>query len=305
VRFDASNMDSWRYWTLGLRQTSDLQQARGEIANAIATLQSLFALKQDKRLPASLGPTVAFNWIRLVYLQADAGNGAAAAQSLKSYVHDSNEFIAQLDADDSKRALVGASQRGMGGVLPLFGGEPQAALAIATGAIAATDAIKVPASDLTAVNMQTAILQTYLGDAARAAIMLGRYPQAEALSRRALKMPRAPFDTSDPRDTTSAFAAVLAHALARQGHKDEAVETLQPALAYYRELLQAGAHDTNFRRDYAYALYADAIAQPAGASRRATDLKEAAAQVDGASDEAQRLASMRFISGLIAAERGK
>ena len=61
----------------------------------------------------------------------------------------------------------------------------------------------------------------------------------------------------------------------------------------------------DFRRDYAYALYVDAIAQPAGASERTAELKEAAAQIAGASSEAQKLVDMRYVSGLVAAARGK
>ena len=83
---------------------------------------------------------------------------------------------------------------------------------------------------------------------------------------------------------------------------------LQPALAWYRQQQQAGAQETDFRYDFAYALYVDAIAQAAdaaGASQRSADLKEAAAQIDGASDEAKRLADMRYVSGLIAAAPAK
>ena len=305
VRFDASNMDSWRYWALGLRQTADLQRGRGEISNAISTMQSLFSLKQDKRLPSSLGPTVAFNWLGLMYLQADAGDTDAAAQSLKSFVYDSGEYVAQLKADDPKRALIAVLYKGANGPLQLSEGKPQAALATATAAIAAIDAIQVPDEDKAALNIQRFSLQTYLGEAARAAIMLGRYPQAEALARRVLQLPRPPFDNSDPRETPSAFSTLLAHAVATQGRNDEARNILKPALAYYREQLQSGAHGMDFRRDYAYALYVDAIAQPAGASERTAELKEAAAQIAGASSEAQKLVDMRYVSGLVAAARGK
>ena len=187
VRFDASNMDSWRYWVLGLRQTADLQLWRGEVSNAIATMRSLFALKQDKRLPSSLGPTVAFNWLAMAYLQANAGDAAGATQALESYVHDSNEFIAQLKPDDPKRALIAISQRGMEGVLQLLAGEPGAAIASTSAAISAIDGVEVPDDDRAAVNIRTSTLQSFLSDAAKAAIMLGRYPQAEAWSRRALK----------------------------------------------------------------------------------------------------------------------
>ena len=305
VRFDPSNLDSWRYWTIGLRQVADLQFDRGEIANGIATMQSLLALKQDKRLTASLGPTVAFQWIGFAFWQANSGGAAPAAQSMKSYAHDVGEFMAPLKADDPKRALAAITVRGFNSVLQLYTGDPQAALTTTTAAISSVDGVKVPENDNVALNMQRLSLRTYLMRGAAAAIMLGRYPQAEALSRRALNLPRPPFSNDDPRDASSSSAAVLAHALAMQGRNDEARKTLQPALAYYHEQQQAGAHDTFFRHDFAYALYVNAIAQPAGASERATDLKEATAQINGASVEAQKLADMRYVSGLIAAERGK
>jgi len=308
VRFDASNMDSWRYWVLGLRQTADLQFQRGEVSESIATMQSLFALKQDKRLPSSLGPTVAFNWLGFAYMQANAGDATAATRSMKSYAHDAGEFMADLQADDSKRALITTMTHGMNGALQLFAGQPQAALATATTAIAEVDRVKVPADDKIALNMQALSLRNYLGDAVIAAIQLGRYPQAEALARRALKQPRAPFDNSDPRVESSAFESMLAHAVAMQGRNDEARKILQPALAYYREEQQAGAHDTAFRRDFAHALYASAIAAPAdaaGRKQRKADLDEASRQIAGASAQAQKLADMRQVSGLVAAERGK
>ena len=307
VRFDASNMDSWRYWTLGLRQVADLQFQRGEISEGIATMQSMFALKQDKRLPSSLGPTVAFQWLTLAYVQANAGDAAAAARSLESYLHDAGEFMADFKADDPKRGLITTAGHGMNGALQLFAGQPQAALATVTTAIAEVDGLKVSGDDKVAVNIQAVSLRSYLDNATRAALQLGRYAQAEALARRALKQPRAPFDSSDARVNSSTFEAVLADAVAMQGRKDEANKILQPALAYYREQQQAGAHDTNFRRDFAYALYVSAITAPtdaAGQKQRRSDLDEAGKLIAGASAEAQKLADMRHVSGLIVAARG-
>ncbi|HET9190562.1 MAG TPA: hypothetical protein VFN69_08295 [Rudaea sp.] len=304
VRFDASNMDSWRYWTLGLRQVADLQYQRGEISGAIATMQSLFALKQDKRLPSSLGPTVAFQWLTFAYMQANAGDAAAVARSLKSYSHDAGEFMVDFKPDDPKRALITTAERGLTSAQQLFAGQPQAALVTATDAIAQADRVQVPADDKIAVNIQAVSLRAYLDDATRAALQLGRYPQAEALARRALKQPRAPFDNSDARLTASAFGTMLAHAVAMQGHNDDAIKILQPALAYYREQQQAGARGTNYRHDFAYALYVSAIAAPAdatGQKKRRSALDEAAKLIAGATAEAQKLASMRYVSGLIAA----
>ena len=170
--------------------------------------------------------------------------------------------------------------------------------------VAHVEPIKVPADNTTGVNMRILMLRGNLGTAARAAIQLGDYAQTEALSRRWAKVPPAPFDTDDPRELSSTIAAVLADAVAMQGRRDEANKILQPALAYYREQQQAGAHGTQFRRDFAYALYVNAIAAPtdaAGQKQRRSDLDEAGKLIAGASAEAQKLADLRYVSGLIAA----
>jgi hypothetical protein len=309
VRSDPSNLEAWWYWTTALRGTADEQFDRGEIANAIATMHFLFALEQDKRLPSSLGPRIWYQWLGLANMQAEAGDAVGAAQSMKSFAHDANEYIAQLSANDPRRALLANSdQRVLGANLQLLEGEPKVALASATAVVAQVEPIKVPADNTTSVNIRTNMLRGNLGVAARAALQLGDYAQAEALARRWSQVPPAPFDTGDPRQLKSSIDAVLAHAIALQGRNDEANRILQPALAYYREQQQAGAHGTNFRRDFAYALYVGAIAAPADAAGRkqhAADLDEAAKQIAGASAEAQKLADLRYVSGLIAvAARG-
>ena len=228
----------------------------------------------------------------------------AATQAMKSYAHDAGEFMDQIKPNDPKRTLITTAQRGMNSALQLFAGQHQAALAAAAAAIAEVEGVKLAENDKVGLNIWVSSLRAYLGDAAEAAIRLGRYAQAEALAGRALKLPRAPFDEEDPRVATSSFGAVLAHAVALQGRNDEAIKILQPALAYYREQQQVGAHGTNFRRDFAYALYVSAIAAPAdaaGRKQRKADLDEAAKQIAGASAEAQKLADLRYVSDLIAA----
>jgi hypothetical protein len=91
-----------------------------------------------------------------------------------------------------------------------------------------------------------------------------------------------------------------------QGRNDEAQKVLQPVIAWYRQEQQAGATGTSFRYDYAYALYVDSLIAPAGAAgskQRETDLDQAARLLAGASPEAQRLESMRRVSGLVAKPR--
>ena len=91
-----------------------------------------------------------------------------------------------------------------------------------------------------------------------------------------------------------------------QGRTGDAQAALQPALAYYRREQQAGAHDTQFRHDFGYALYVSELARDtADAAQRNTDLDQAAQQIDGASAEAQELANMREVAGWIAAARNR
>jgi hypothetical protein len=77
---------------------------------------------------------------------------------------------------------------------------------------------------------------------------------------------------------------------------------------WFRKEQQAGAHSIDFRHDFAYALYVSAISQAAdaaGSRQRNADLDAAAAQIDGASEEAKRMADFRYVSSLIAAARTK
>ncbi|MGH8216932.1 MAG: hypothetical protein ACREPZ_14730, partial [Rhodanobacteraceae bacterium] len=308
VRFDPSNLLAWSYTASGLEQVSHLQFERGDVAKAIATMHSLLALEQDPRRPSSLGPVVGYRWLELANMQAETGDAKAAAQSMKSYVHDTSEFVAQLGADDPKRALVaGLIDHNLAGSnLQLAEGAPQAALATATAMVAHAEQVKIPVNDTIGINIQVSILGGNLGVAARAAIQLGQYAQAEKLARRWLKVPTNPVSLDDPRAATSPARAVLARAIAMQGRNQEAQRTLQPALAYYTSEQKAGANGTAFRHDYAYALYVSAIAAPndvAGRTQREAALTQASALISSASTEAQKLADMRHVSGLIAAAR--
>jgi hypothetical protein len=302
VRFNPSDMTTWQLWTTGLRNVADGQFDRGEISHAIATMHSLFALAQDKRLPSSLGPVVWYHWITLANLQAESGDTAGAAQSIKGYVRDAGALIAQLAPDDLRRQLLAKPEEALGNRLKLTEGASEDAYAGATAEIARIDQIRIPASDSNAVKMRDNMRRTQLFTASRAALRMNHPAQAETLARQLLAVPFDPNTGEDPLINTSAAQAILAHAIAMQGRAGEVQATLQPALAYYRRQQQDGAHDPQFRHDFAYALYVSAIAEPAHAQRDA-DLTEASAQIDGASGEAKGLADLREVASLIATAR--
>ena len=302
VRFNPSDTGAWQRWGGGLLAIAHQQMESGEIARAIATLRSVAALEQDPRRPSSLGPVLWFDWAPLANLEAQAGDKLAAAQSLKHVLRDIDETIAQAAPDNPRRQLFAGADQGMRSGLELAEGAPQAALTDATAAIAHADAVRIPAGDMNS-GIRDNILGGELGTAAEASLRLGRYPQAEALTRRWLAIPSSATSVADPHSRKAAILAVLAHAIAMQGRLDEAQKTLQPALVYYQQQQQAGAKDTTFRHDYAYALYVSAIAAPtdaAGRAPRSQALADAAGLIAGASAEAQKMADMRQVSGLIA-----
>jgi len=304
VRFNPSDLSAWWRWTLGFQFIAEGQFDRGEIAQSIATRRKLLALEQDNRLPSSLGPVVWYQWIALARTQAGIGDAAAAAQSLKGYTRDAAEYVAGFAADDPRRKLLAAGPHVLDAALKLEQGNSQAALAEATDATERIASVAYSRDDINTQFLQRNLLSADLYTASWAAIQLGRYAQAEALARRWLTIPPDPTSSAaDSENRRSEVQSTLAHAIVGQARLEEARSTLQPALAWYRKQLAAGAHETGFRGDFAYALYVDAIAQSsdaAGRRQRAADLDQAAKLIAGASAEAQKLADMREVSSLIA-----
>jgi hypothetical protein len=304
MRFNPSDLQGWGMWTTGLRAVADQQFDQGEVGQAIATLHDLFALGKDPRLPVPLGVVAWYHWITLANWQAASGDADGAEQSVGNYTRDVGVMVKQFAPDDPRRQLLTDPQEFLASLVQLRDGANQAALATATAAIARIDKSVIPANAFNAVVLRDNILRGQLFVAVQANLRLGRPAQAESVARRLLDVPADPRNQGDPLDNRSAAQSLLAHALVMQTRNGEALTALQPALAYYREQLQAGAHGTNFRRDFAYALYVSAIAAPAdaaGQKQRRSDLDEAGKLIAGASTEAQKLADLRHVSGLIAA----
>jgi hypothetical protein len=305
VRFNPSDLGSWQRWALGLRAISDEHYARGEIAEAIAAQRAVLALESDSRRPASLGPVLWYHWIPLLAMQAETGDMAGAAASLKAFKRDADEFAAQLAADDPRRRLI-ATSLGLDALAQLIGGSAQAAYASATRQIEVGRAIETAARGPALVLKQN-ILRGSLETAAKAGIRIGHYHEAEAFAQQLLDIPSDGTNESDPREGRAQVEAVRAHAMALQGRGDEALEVLAPGLAYYREQEKAGAASTQFRHDFAYALGVSALARsdkPAERAQRKADLDDAARVLDGASAEAKRMAGFREVAALLGDARG-
>jgi Novel STAND NTPase 1 len=297
VRFNPADLQTWSWWVAGLGMVADQQYDRGEIQNYVATVQHILSLADDPRRPSSLGPIMWYRPLFLAFVQADLGDKAAAEKSLKLYARQRDEMLATLAPEDPRHDLFSSSSQTVRAGMELLEGDPQAALADANAAVAQIEKVKVK-PDSTAARARDSWLRPSLRTATRAAIRLGHSAEAESLARRLAALPRDPTNTAtDPRLDTSSATAMLAHAVAMQGRVEEARRILEPALAYYREAQKDGAHDTDFRKDFAYALYVEAIASDG--ARRSADLAEAQKILDGATLEAQRMESYREVASLI------
>jgi hypothetical protein len=307
VRFNSSDLSAWWRWSLGFQFIAEDQFDRGEVAQSIATRRQLLSLEQDKRLPSSLARSVWYQWIELAREQAETGDMVAAAQSFKGYKYDIAQFRATLAADDPRRKLLAEGPAVLEAQMQLVQGDARSALASATKATLRIASIESSRDDVNSRIAQNRMLSAGLYLASEAAVRLGRHAQAEALARRLLDIPPDPTNgAADSQNQKSEVQIILARALAGLGRLGEARAALQPALEWYRKQLAAGAYETQFREDFAYALYVDAIAQQpdsVGRKQRAADLDQAEKLIAGASIEAQKMAGMRYTAGLVTKAR--
>jgi hypothetical protein len=145
------------------------------------------------------------------------------------------------------------------------------------------------------------VLRNALTTITLAAIRTGRYGEAEAAARERGTLPPNPYSEVDPQEERSRANVTLAHAIALQGRLADAHQVTEPEIARYRTELKGGATGLTFTRDFAYALYVDALSRPHGDALRAAQLVEATRQLDSLSAEANQLLDVRELRGWIAA----
>jgi hypothetical protein len=152
-----------------------------------------------------------------------------------------------------------------------------------------------------------------LGEAARAALNLGRPGDAETAARTLLSLPSESGNDSahlslDQPDDPVWGQVLLAQAACEQGRQAEALQTLEPALAHYHDAQAQGAGYLAFCQHFARALYVQALAEPADSSdtaRRREALDQAAALLQGLTDEARQLHDSKQLRSWIAAAQKK
>ena len=301
VRFNPANLETWASWISGLDFMAYLQLARGEISRAIGSMEAGLALENDPRAPAGVGTMLAPMRAALANLQAQSGDTAAARRSIEAGRRNADAFIARLPAEDPRRQIFANAIDRWSNRVTLVSGDPATALASATADLESLDRIVVPEGQTSAGQALLGERRNSLTTAANAAIQLGRGAQAEKMARELLAHPPRQASELDLRIVTSRHRTQLAHALAMQGRNAEARTELAESLRFNRERQQAGESSIVFARDFAHALYVDALVSPAGSAERSRALAEAGGLIAGTSAEARQTSDMRLLSRWIAA----
>ena len=153
-----------------------------------------------------------------------------------------------------------------------------------------------------------------LADSARAALSLGRYSEAEAAARTltglrsALEAEQRDWLGSDGPLDAFWGQVLLAQAQMGQGHREDALKTIEPALTHYRKMQVQGAGYLGFRQHFARALYLQAVAQPEdgpGNAQCRDSLDQAARLLNDLPEEARQLHDSKELISWIGAARKK
>jgi tetratricopeptide (TPR) repeat protein len=307
VRFNPSDMTAWNYWVRGKEQMGSVLFEQGRITEAQAAFRSAVALDQDPRRPASLGVLMPQTWRMVAANEARMGRRAAALAALEASERAHQEQVAMLAEGSARRELMIRAMPAWPARLQLLLGDFTPAFGLSNEVLARLREVEIAADDRFAKLTRDNVSRFALATSALAALRLGRYAEAEAASRERLAVPPNVNGDADPQDEKSRATVLLAHAIAAQGRGAEALGLVAPILDGYRAEQKAGASGTTFQRDLAYALFVEAIAQPAdaaGRARRNAALAAAEQEFDALSDEAQQMSDFRELGALIRRERG-
>jgi tetratricopeptide (TPR) repeat protein len=299
VRFNPSSLGAWNSWALGKRRVAAALVSQGQISAALESYRSVVAMFEDPRASADLRLQQRGAWLEVALHEASMGREISAREAFAQYVADHEAFVARLPAGSDTARIAELSLQAQRAQLEVVLGENQRSLDMA---LAVTEAANAMGPD--APPQRNGVLRSANAWATESALRLGRYADAEAAARARLEVPIIGALFIEPEELHAETRVGLAHAIAKQGRQVEALEALEPALARFRGQWEAGVRDTRFLRNFAHALYVDAIAQPAdsaGQARRRASLSEAASVLATLTAEAQRTTEVRTVAAWIAA----
>lgn len=287
LKIDPSNQIAWNNLVSARLTTGFWSLNLGEIGEAEKQWRAAVAMQKEVKEVAMIGTVLSLASGYLTMLEADSGNRPAAESALAANRRFIDLATRGLPADSFGRNYLseflgsyGYPTTGFGYgtyALPLAAGDYETVHKEALASIGRLEKIKAPPQ--AELDWKKALEAAYR-TAALASYRLKDYGAADREIKRALEIRRdIPVRTSyEERDQGDerVLAAVIA---ARLGRNAEAQRLLEPVLKLHRELYARGKdnEDQSQRVEFAYALYASALAAP---DAKASQLTEAAAIVD-------------------------
>ncbi len=306
VHFNPSSVDAWADLTSALDQLARIQADRGDISEAIVTLQRATDMVRNPAHPLANVNVIMNTLFDAAMLQMQIGDHSGLSRAIQGIREGRKRITQELSPDNPLNSVtkefvtiyihwLKAWQQNRFGPL----------IAQTDRTLRKLQDIHVPAGSRTRMFVQNAFYVA-LGHAAFASLETGKYKKAlDYMRRRQEFAPLLNVDTSLP-SIKANHNIRLALALAGLGRKAEARAHMKSALAYYRKQNKLGPGGIDFHLDFAAALYVDALAQssdPAGRSRRRSDLAKAAHLIATAPGQGPELTNARLLAQKITMAR--
>ncbi len=302
IRYNPSDDHGWSSWATAENSICAILFREGRMTECFKKAQEAIQMERERKGAPNGLPALIMLRPHLACWKAQAGNRAEAEQNLAEA---RRIFAASLAGDHAadRQQLYKHFFEDAEYQITLAFGENQAAFGMATNALPRLDNYR---NSLTDAYVRDVILDfkgNALEVAARAALILGHYADAENAARALISLEKDADYARIP-DDLALGSVLLAESCLQQGRHAEALKTLEPILAHLREDQTHGAGFLSFRQHFARALYVEALAEPAdngGAARSREELKEASTLIQGLTAEATQLHDSQELLSWIAA----
>ncbi len=325
MRFNPSDINGWNMLAAEDYSIASLLFRRGRTGEALQNAQSAIKVELDYFNNRGASPFMnVAPWLAVVEWEAQQGHRDAAEQALQEMrrflaTHPGEGPFPGISQKDSDEVWNEVAERRM----RLAFGEYATAFTMATNALPLLHQVAETAAANKFTRDYASVCVRYqrqaLDDAVTSALALGRYAEAEALAQTmfsiAAEKPGSGFESElvwrislEQPDDRMWAKVLLAQAKVGPDRKEEALRTLEPALAQYRLMQSQGATDLRFRWHFARALYVKSLAEPSdagGLARRREELNEAERLLQGLTEEARQLHDSKELLSWIAAEQRK
>ncbi len=311
IRFNPSDVDAARTLAGTDHGLAALLFRDGRVGEALQKLRTSIQVDSDSHATGNIYRNLLL--LASASWEAQRGNRDAADKALDEARH-FLDAIASKDRmpDRLKERWMELANHAERQVRLAFG-EDATVLTLARDALPRLEKLSASENDPEVASVLLFHKRQALHVGTRAALGLGLFAEAEVTAHALLSLPLATGVFAervslDQPDDVAWARVLLAQATVEQGRQAEALKTLEPALAHYREAQLQGAAHVTFRHHFARALYVQALAETSdygGIARRRDLLDQAARLLNALSDEARLLHDSKELLSWIAVARKK